>query len=267
MKLSLKISKSRFAKLGGLLSEAGSELVGSFMLMFMIFISPIMINSVEPFIIATSVVALMLVFGVFSKPHLNPLFTFAEYFMSLINQIKTKTFDKDKLWEFLVYLLAQFIGALIAFGIANSMMGYIVDAQIVLNPDSFTGITNAKEQLIEQIKFTTTYTEGIASTVFSIEMIFAFMMSFVYLVTSVIAKNKAITATVVGLMAFGLTVFASSYTGAAFNPFRTLVPALFEGGDALSQTPLYIGASVLGALIAALVCWGINSLKVTKVSK
>ncbi len=267
MKLSVKISKPKIEKIGSFLAEAGSELVGSFMLMFMIFISPIMINSVEPFIIATSVIALMLVFGIFSKPHLNPLFTFAEYFVSLIVQIREKKFDLDKLWEFLSYLVAQLIGGFLAFGVANSMMGYIVDAQILLNPDSFTGIANAKDQLIEQISFTTKFTGDIGSTVFSIEMIFAFIMSFVYLVPALQTKNKTTIATAVGLMAFGVTVFASSYTGASFNPFRTMIPAFFEGGDALKQVPLYFGASVTGALIAALVYSIIDSLKALKLKQ
>ena len=43
------------------------------------------------------------------------------------------------------------------------------------------------------------------------------------------------------------------------NPARSIGPALFQGGEALSQLWLFIVAPFLGAAIAALVWKGINT--------
>ena len=45
----------------------------------------------------------------------------------------------------------------------------------------------------------------------------------------------------------------SPFTGTSVNPARSLGPALFAGGDALSQVWLFILAPLVGAAIAALV--------------
>jgi aquaporin Z len=265
MKLAVKVSRSKLASMGGLLAEAMSELLGTFLFLLIIFLSPIMVRSVEPFILGTSIVALMMVFGAFSKPHLNPVFTFAEYFTTLPEQIKAKKFSVTKLWEMLMYLMAQLIGGLLAFALAYNMQGYLLDVQIEAN--GLTGTEGIREQFISQISYTTTFLTQFSATAFAIEMLFAFILAFAFLATSLESRSKGMAAGVVGLLTFSLTVFATEFTGASFHPFRSLVPALFAGGDAWGQVWLYIWAPITGALLAALAFLGLKGLKQLKKSK
>lgn len=265
MKLSLKVSRSRLIAMGGLMAEAMSELLGTFFLLLIIFLSPVMVSSVEPFILGTSIIALMLAFGAFSKPHLNPLFTFAEYFTAIPDQIAKKKFSFEKLWELLMYLIAQFIGGVTAFALAMKLQDYLINMQIEIN--GLSGTEGIRDQFLGQLEYTTTFLGQFSTTVFAIEMLFSFMLAFVYLATMVKNKNLGQMATSVGLLVFSFTVFAANFTGASFHPFRSLVPALFTGGEALSQVWVYLLAPVAGALFAALaylMLEGLRKLKKTK---
>lgn len=265
MKLAVTVSRAKLAQMGALTAEAMSELLGTFFLLLIVFLSPVMVRSVEPFIVGTSVIALMLAFSAFSKPHLNPIFTFAEYFTTLPEQIKKKKFDSNKFWELLMYLMAQFIGGLLAFALAYSLQDYLINLQIEVN--GLTGTEGIREQFLEQIVYTTTFATSFASTVFAIEMLFAFILSFVYLATSLGAKNKAYLATAIGLLIFSLTVFASDLTGASFNPIRSLVPAIFAGGEVMDQVWVYILAPITGAFLGALAYLALLGLKNLKKQK
>lgn len=79
---------------------------------------------------------------------------------------------------------------------------------------------------------------------------------FLMLVIMAVATDRRVPGTVPGL-AIGLTValcavFGGPATGASMNPARSLAPALFAGGEALSLLPLYLFAPPVGAVLAAL---------------
>ena len=79
------------------------------------------------------------------------------------------------------------------------------------------------------------------------------------------AKTNGATNNFAGL-AIGLSLIlihlvGIHYTGTSVNPARSLGPALFEGGKALSQVWVFILAPLLGAAIAALVWKGIEPQK------
>ena len=65
---------------------------------------------------------------------------------------------------------------------------------------------------------------------------------------------------VVGVaIAFGLTVVAMAYTiggvsGCHINPARSIGPAIFAGGQALSDVWVFVCAPLVGAACSAL-CW------------
>jgi aquaporin Z len=48
------------------------------------------------------------------------------------------------------------------------------------------------------------------------------------------------------------------YTGTSVNPARSFGPALFEGGDALSQVWVFIVGPCIGGVLAALIWKGIE---------
>lgn len=62
--------------------------------------------------------------------------------------------------------------------------------------------------------------------------------------------NGAQGAVVVGLTIFVLVMVGGNLTGASMNPVRSLFPALFAGGEALSSVWLYLTAPFVGTLIA-----------------
>jgi glycerol uptake facilitator-like aquaporin len=75
------------------------------------------------------------------------------------------------------------------------------------------------------------------------------------LVIMAVATDRRVPGAVPGL-AIGLTValcalFGGPATGASMNPARSLGPALFAGGAALSALPLYLLAPPAGAVLAA----------------
>ena len=96
-----------------------------------------------------------------------------------------------------------------------------------------------------------------AAQTFSAEVLGTFVLVFFGVGTALATGADVITT---GL-AFGLTVLVMAYSvgrisGGHFNPAVT-VGAAVSGRLAWSQTPLYIGAQLLGAIGGALVLWGI----------
>ncbi len=83
----------------------------------------------------------------------------------------------------------------------------------------------------------------------------AFLTLFLVLVIISVATDKRVNGAVPGI-AIGITVaicilFGGPLTGASMNPARSLGPAVFAGGAALSQLWLYIVGTLLGAVAAA----------------
>ena len=86
--------------------------------------------------------------------------------------------------------------------------------------------------------------------------IFEMVATFLFLVTILGVTQSGATATVAGL-AIGLTLVAIHLvgihvTGVSVNPARSIGPAFFVGGTALSQLWLFILAPCLGAAAAGL---------------
>ena len=65
---------------------------------------------------------------------------------------------------------------------------------------------------------------------------------------------------VIGLALMLVHLIGIRYTGTSVNPARSLAPALFEGGDALSQLWIFIIGPLVGAILAA-GTWGVLSSK------
>lgn len=101
-----------------------------------------------------------------------------------------------------------------------------------------------------------------ALTAFLAEMVFTFI--FVLVVLGVTDSDKG-TPVMCGL-AIGLTlvlvhIVCIPITGTSVNPARSVGPALFEGGKALSQLWLFIVAPSVGAALLAAVWKLIGSRK------
>ena len=65
-------------------------------------------------------------------------------------------------------------------------------------------------------------------------------------------ENSSVSGLVIGLTLAFVHIIGIPLTGTSVNPARSLGPALFEGGKALSQVWLFILGPLVGALIAGL---------------
>ena len=66
-------------------------------------------------------------------------------------------------------------------------------------------------------------------------------------------ENGSVAGVVIGLTLTLVHVIGIHFTGTSVNPARSLGPALFAGGDALSSVWVFIVAPLFGGVLAALI--------------
>ena len=88
---------------------------------------------------------------------------------------------------------------------------------------------------------------------FLIETVMTALFVFVILATTSKFGNGAMAGLAIGVTLMLIHLVTIPVTGTSVNPARSLGPALFAGGKALSQLWLFFVAPFLGAVIAALV--------------
>lgn len=227
-----------------------SEYLGTFLLVGISFTSAILVGGGESFTMGLGLMLLIYVFGNFSKAHFNPVVTIATFFSK-----------KMTLKAAVGYLGAQFLGALSVYPLANLLRNNYIDFQVLRNSSAGYAVEGLKEQIVAQIPaLANSFQVGSTGLVFGLEALGAFLLVLAVLVVSNSEKLKAYTGFAAGLALFVVTAFASQITGASFHPFRSLVPALFAGGDAWSQSWVYALAPLTGALLATIVFWAFELL-------
>ena len=137
-----------------------------------------------------------------------------------------------------MYMVFQVIGAIIG----SSILWFLAK-----DSGSTTTLTGANG-----------FAEGQMSVAFVAETVFTFI--FILVVLGVTAKNglNKFAGLAIGLALVLIHIVCIPITGTSVNPARSIGPAVFEGGVALSQLWLFIVAPFLGAIIAALVWKGIT---------
>ncbi|MGL4362963.1 MAG: MIP/aquaporin family protein [Cellulosilyticaceae bacterium] len=169
------------------------------------------------------IVAMAYSIGNISGCHINPAVSIA----MLINK-------KMSMNDFVGYVIAQCAGAIAGAGILMSLIG----TQKGLG-------TNAL------------YEGNIAKTLL-IEVILTFV--FVYAILGVTSKveNARVAGIVIGLTLMLVHIFGIYFTGTSVNPARSLGPAIFMGGEALSSVWVFIVAPLIGGALAAVVHKGLE---------
>ena len=173
-----------------------------------------------------SIVAMAYVIGNISGCHINPAVSLA----MLIN-------GKMSLKDFCGYVVAQILGAL-----AGSGLLYLITS----NSDGLTGFgANGYGAL----SFVNISLVG----ALLVEVILTFV--FIYTILGVTSdENKSsVAGIVIGLTLAFVHIIGIPLTGTSVNPARSLAPAIFTGGEALSQVWVFIVAPFVGAALAALV--------------
>lgn len=207
-----------------------SELVGTFVLVLMGCGAAVFAGAGQPFdavgtlgvafAFGLSVVAMAYTIGKISGCHINPAITLA---MFLSKRISNK--------EAGMYMIFQVIGAIL-----GSAVLYI----LAKDSGSTTTLTGSNG-----------YTDMIPALV--AEIVFTFIFVLVVLgVTSKGAENK-FAGLAIGLTLVLVHIVCIPITGTSVNPARSIGPAIFEGGQALSQLWLFIVAPFIGAILSTIV--------------
>ncbi len=169
-----------------------------------------------------SVVAMAYTIGGISGCHINPAITLGVFLTGRMNA-------KDAG----MYMLFQVVGALVGSAILYALV----------STGAHEGPTATGANGFEQ---------GEMMQAFIAELVFTFIFVLVVLGSTDPRKGAG---TLAGL-AIGLTlvlvhIVCIPVTGTSVNPARSIAPALFQGGEALSQVWLFIVAPFLGAAISA----------------
>ena len=139
------------------------------------------------------------------------------------------------------YWIAQFAGAIggaaALFGIVHETPGYS-RTTIGLGTDGY-----GSHSMV-----------GLNGTgAFIVEIILTFIFVFVILSVTRRASNAAVAGLVIGLALTLVHIIGIPLDGTSVNPARSLGPALFVGGAALSQLWVFIVAPLIGGIVAAIV--------------
>lgn len=252
MNLSIKLSKGKAAEWAG-------EFLGTFFLMFVLFISPLILQDQEPLLVGLFYIALIAVFGIFSKAHFNPIFSFGDFMVALYEAIKTKDYSKvkDEAIRFGEYFVVQLLASVIAFALVYRLRDQVMDFTLV--KAGYSGDSSVKQQLVSAISYGTTFKEGFGKLAFVLELFFSMTLVLVSMIS--VKYNKSIRPYVLGLCLLTFMFFADNISGASFNPVRSISAALFLQGEYWSDLWLYIVAPLLGAALGSLVYYGITFLK------
>jgi len=145
--------------------------------------------------------------------------------------------------DFISYVIAQILG-----GIAGAAVLYCIVSGKMTADGSEAVITN-----LGQNGWGADY---LGKYAFHSAFVFEAVATFLFLVTILGVTQSSATASVAGL-AIGLTLVVIhlvgiDITGVSVNPARSIGPAVFVGGTALSQLWLFIVAPCLGAAAAGL---------------
>ncbi len=164
------------------------------------------------------IVAMAYSIGNISGCHINPA-------VSIAMLVSKKLSVKD----FIGYVVAQFAGAIAG---AATLMAFI-------GKDKGLGANGLFE--------------GDVLKSLGIEIILTFVFVIAILGVTSKVENGSVAGIVIGLTLTLVHIFGIYFTGTSVNPARSFGPALFVGGDALSNVWVFIVAPLIGGVLAALV--------------
>lgn len=175
------------------------------------------------FAFGLSIVAMAYSIGNISGCHINPAVSFA---MWISKKLDTK--------DFVSYVIAQCLGAIVGAALLVFMFG----SNASLGTNGYGALSAL-------------HTEMGQAFVVEVVLTFTFILAILGVTSKI--ENSAVSGLVIGLTLTLIHILGIPFTGTSVNPARSLGPALFAGGDALSQVWLFILAPLVGAAIAALV--------------
>ena len=172
-----------------------------------------------------SVVAMAYTIGGISGCHINPAISFG---LCLSGKLSVK--------DTICYIVFQVIGAILASAVLYALVATSPELALGTKTGANACSGTVLNGLIAEIVLTTL---------------------FVLVVLGATSKTNGATNNFAGL-AIGLSLIlihlvGIHYTGTSVNPARSIGPALFEGGKALSQLWVFIVGPLVGGALAALI--------------
>ncbi|NWK67863.1 aquaporin [Bacillus paramycoides] len=169
-----------------------------------------------------SIVAMAYSIGTISGCHINPAVSIAMFINKRMNAM-----------ELSYYLLAQILGGLLG---TATLVTILQSAKLSLDN-------------LGQNSFGTLGLSG----AFLVEFILTFV--FVLVIVAVTGKkgSSSLAGLVIGFTLVLIHLLGIPLTGTSVNPARSIAPALFAGGEAISQLWVFIVAPILGGIVAAVV--------------
>ncbi|MDP7979977.1 aquaporin [Bacillus sp. WLY-B-L8] len=169
-----------------------------------------------------SIVAMAYSIGTVSGCHINPAVSVAMFINKRIDAT-----------ELIYYVLAQIAGALLGTVTLITILKSTTLSLDNLGQNSFGSLDVCGAFLVE------------------------FILTFVFILVIVAVTGKqgnpALAGLVIGFTLVLVHLLGIPLTGTSVNPARSIAPAIFVGGEALSQLWVFIVAPILGGIVAALV--------------
>ncbi|MCL2511004.1 MAG: MIP family channel protein [Bacteroidales bacterium] len=172
------------------------------------------------FAFGLSVVAMAYTIGGISGCHINPAITFGMW-------IAKKISGKDAA----MYAVFQVLGAIIGSALLWAISGKCGEGN--------TGANLVAESMLSQ---------GIIA-----EIVFTFIFVFVVFGATSKFSHAKFAGLAIGLALVLIHIVCIPLTGTSVNPARSIGPAIFAGGEALTQLWIFILAPLVGGGLAALV--------------
>lgn len=168
--------------------------------------------------------ALVYTIGPISGCHVNPAVTLAMLLRG-----------RTHLEEALAYWLAQFAGAIVGAFLLWVLVhgGYVLDQTGALGTNGYGAHIN------------------LGGTVL-LETVMTFLLVLVVLVVTSRTENAGFAGLTIGIALAACHLLGVPLDGTSVNPARSLGPAVFAGGTALTQLWVFILFPLLGGLIAAI---------------
>jgi MIP family channel proteins len=214
----------------GMWRRCGAEFVGTFGIVF----APVALAATgglpgadgslaaAAWVSGLAVLAMVYALGHISAAHFNPAVT--------LGFAVARRFP----WKYVVpYWIAEFLGGIAAASVAALLFGGGHGAHVP-----------ADGPLLRAV---------------GVEAVLTFLLMLVIIaVASDRRSNGAVTGLAIGLTVVFDVLIGGAVTGGSMNPARSLGPALFHGGAALTAYWVYVAGPAIGAVVAALVYEGLR---------
>lgn len=177
-----------------------------------------------------AIVAAVYAIGNVSGCHVNPAVSLS---MLLLGRLSVK--------DFVGYVVAQVLGALAGIGILRAVV-------------SMSSVLSGQALSLGQNGYGAASALGLSLTgalLVEVVLTFVFVMAIIGVTSS--GRTSHMAGLVIGLTLAFVHILGIPLTGTSVNPARSLAPALFVGGEALSQVWVFLVAPFVGAALAALV--------------